>query len=850
MGFGKRLTNLLAIILAVLLLANIPVIAKTYTYDSQHRIKTVTYDNGMTIEYTYDAAGNIISVKQTGGVNIPVSGITLDKHELAFTTGDPAITLKPTISPTNATNKSVYWNSSNDQVASVSNGLVTPLAKGTSIITVTTTDGGFQDRCTITVSDPHIPVTGVALNKHSLSLLVNGPTALLIPNVIPQEAVDKSVYWTSSNEVVATVYDGVVSPLARGISTITVTSYEGGFKDTCEVNVTGPDSDENTTLLIHMDGDENGTAFSDLKGKAITRAGDTSTKTGVKQIGSAAGYFDGYGDYLSMVDSEDFNVGAQDFTLDFWMRTNTSGRQVIFSQNDYYSSNSSRGLYAEITSDNRVQAGFASESNFNGIISNNQVTWGRFYHLALVRKGNTMMLFIDGKLEGTRDVTGLTANNSTNQFVIGRPGENTNYSFMGYIDEFRLSKGIGRWNSDFTVPSSPYTLSTVETTGVSLDKHTVNLDAGQIDNLTAAVTPNTASNQNVTWSSSNTSVVEVDSNGRLTAKAAGTAEVTVTTAAGNFTYKCTVTVTGSSIDENTTLLIHMDGEENATAFSDLKGKAITRAGDTCTKTGVKQIGSAAGYFDGYGDYLSMADSEDFNVGAQDFTLDFWLKISTSGRQVIFGQNDYYSSNSSRGLYGEVGYDNRVQAGFASGSNFYGIMSSTQLITSKFYHLALVRKGNTMMLFVDGKLEGIRDVTGLTANNSTNQFVIGRPGEKADYYLMGYIDEFRLSKGIGRWNSDFTLPNSPYTLSTVETTGVSLDKHTLSLSPTQTDKLTAVVSPNTASNQAVTWNSSNTSVVEVDSNGRLTAKAAGTVEITVTTSAGNFIDKCTVTVVAP
>ena len=98
----------------------------------------------------------------------------------------------------------------------------------------------------------------------------------------------------------------------------------------------------------------------------------------------------------------------------------------------------------------------------------------------------------------------------------------------------------------------------LEVTGVSLDKTTLTLKEGQTGTLTATVVPSGASNKEVTWSSSNTSVATVDSNGKVTAVAAGTATITVTTVENNKTATCTVTVK-SQDDTQTGYVIVIDG---------------------------------------------------------------------------------------------------------------------------------------------------------------------------------------------------------------------------------------------------------------------------------------------------
>ncbi|GMX60063.1 MAG: hypothetical protein MNSN_10890 [Minisyncoccus archaeiphilus] len=90
--------------------------------------------------------------------------------------------------------------------------------------------------------------------------------------------------------------------------------------NTCNTGIpTSVTTDSNTVLLMHMDGTDNGTVFSDQTGKTVTRYGNTKTVIGTKKFGSASTYFDGSGDYIDIPSSSDFEFGSNDFTIDFWI---------------------------------------------------------------------------------------------------------------------------------------------------------------------------------------------------------------------------------------------------------------------------------------------------------------------------------------------------------------------------------------------------------------------------------------------------------------------------------------------------------------------------------------------------
>lgn len=177
----------------------------------------------------------------TGDIIYKVTGVSLDKTNLNLNPGKEG-TLIATITPDNATDKSVEWKSDDTGVATVNeNGKVTAVGLGTTTITVTTTDGDFQDTCTVTVTaPPTVSVTSVTLDKTSLALDVGGSDTLTA-TVEPDDATNKAVTWSSSNEKVATVdQNGNVKAVGAGKATITAAASDGSGKTaTCEVTVNG-----------------------------------------------------------------------------------------------------------------------------------------------------------------------------------------------------------------------------------------------------------------------------------------------------------------------------------------------------------------------------------------------------------------------------------------------------------------------------------------------------------------------------------------------------------------------------------------------------------------------------------
>jgi len=168
---------------------------------------------------------------------VAVTGVTLDQPTMTLTAGGVTGTLVATVAPASATNQSVNWSSSAPAAATVANGVVTPVTGGTTIITVTTVDGGLTATCTVTVNPALVTVTGVTLSQTTMSLKSGGATGTLVATVAPANATNKSITWSSSAPAVATVANGVVTPLAVGTTTITVTTVDESKTATCVVTV-------------------------------------------------------------------------------------------------------------------------------------------------------------------------------------------------------------------------------------------------------------------------------------------------------------------------------------------------------------------------------------------------------------------------------------------------------------------------------------------------------------------------------------------------------------------------------------------------------------------------------------
>ena len=193
-------------------------------------ITVTTVDGGFTAEAVVTISAN----------TVPITGIRLVPSPSVFTLnagGTQTLTAKKV--PTSQVNNNVTWSSSDSTVATVVNGLVTAVAPGTATITVTALDGGFMYTADVTVNN--VPVTGVTLNHTTATLDANlSQTLALTPTILPTNATNNNVTWSSSNPAVATVTNGTVTAVAAGIAVITVTTNEGNFTAASTITVTQP----------------------------------------------------------------------------------------------------------------------------------------------------------------------------------------------------------------------------------------------------------------------------------------------------------------------------------------------------------------------------------------------------------------------------------------------------------------------------------------------------------------------------------------------------------------------------------------------------------------------------------
>jgi len=237
---------------------------------------------------------------------------------------------------------------------------------------------------------------------------------------------------------------------------------------------------------------------------------------------------------------------------------------------------------------------------------------------------------------------------------------------------------------------------------------------------------------------------------------------------GGTTYTQTLLALDSNITHPTSLLLHCDGSNDGTTFTDSSFWAHTPtvAGNTHTDTAVKKLGTASAQFDGTGDYLDYASSPAFGFGTGDWTIDFWIYASASGFGTFAIPFDMRSGAASVGspfLFFDTGNSNIP--GFTDGSGTTRCSSNVALSNETWYHIAVVKSSNVTKVYTNG----VTGASGTYATEfadtvdykTTNPLRLGHT-TSGSYALNGYLDEFRITKGIARWTANFTPDTSPYT----------------------------------------------------------------------------------------
>lgn len=273
---------------------------------------------------------------------------------------------------------------------------------------------------------------------------------------------DAALFVGANSEL---LYRATTSPLQAGGPPFSISSwfYLNSTSSTVESTIVSKrdgDVDGATKLLLHCDGTDASTTFTDSSASAhtVTANGNAQIDTAQQKFGTASYLGDGTTDFLSVPYHADFDLGGTgggDFTVDFWVRFNSVATQQGFIGHSDSSSNGWAIFYNVSAGRLDVITGTGTLRGKNWSPSIN--TW---YHIALVRKSTVVTIYVDGVSLGT--ISDGNFNIDGLALVVGALRTDGTSSLNGWMDEVRITKGYARWSTNFTVPDKAYAIQEYE----------------------------------------------------------------------------------------------------------------------------------------------------------------------------------------------------------------------------------------------------------------------------------------------------------------------------------------------------------------------------------------------------
>lgn len=547
---------------------------------SDPEVASVSYG----VVYALKAGEAVITAKNKEGdrsasckvtVVCPVKGVQLRDHSITLKVKE-GTTLSAEVYPERANDKSVTWTTDNSSVATVSNeGVVTGVASGSAKITIRTTDGDFTDECTVTVVSD---VEGIKLNRTEPFELVVDETFDFVATIEPVGATNQAVNWSSTKPEIASIDDkGHVVALHAGETIICATSQDGGYHAFCTVKVRNKVdkivvSPAKITLMVGGEGKTltYTTSPADAGHVDIVWSSSKETVATVDQNGNVTPVGKGTAKIWASTANGDV-YGGCDVTVE---QPVTSIRVDIESEEMW--TGESKDFTVTLEPDYASNLNYkVNVSSGNDVISTTQK--GNIVTVKALKVGTAKIQFVP-ELPSSSDIKtecvitvkahvssvsikggdqNIDVGKTTTLEAIVSPNDADDKSVTWSVDNSEIATID---NSGKVTGVSPGTATVTVTTtdsgktatckitvnqpvdSVTLDKNTLTLTEGQSETLKATANPEQA-DQSFTWSSNNTSVATVDSNGKVTAVKAGTADITATSKSNPAKYTtCRVTV--------------------------------------------------------------------------------------------------------------------------------------------------------------------------------------------------------------------------------------------------------------------------------------------------------------------
>lgn len=228
---------------------------------------------------------------------------------------------------------------------------------------------------------------------------------------------------------------------------------------------------------------------------------------------------------------------------------------------------------------------------------------------------------------------------------------------------------------------------------------------------------------------------------------------------GTFGFLFASSVTPDPYYSNVSLLMHMDGTDGGTVFTDQKGKTVTAYGTANTAATSKYFGTAGLSLGGSTSYVSVPGGADFNFGTGDWTIEMRAKTATSPL-ALFGSSDPSETLSTLSVFGFINTNGTLRVGYYSGGTGHTVDSTQSINDNAWHHIDAVRSASGMTVYIDG-VGTAAGADSSAANSSIYPFSIGSIGDFPTYRFVGSIDEVRVTKGVARYTANFTVPYAAY-----------------------------------------------------------------------------------------
>ena len=553
-------------------------------------------------------------------------------------------------------------------------------------------------------------------------------------------AVTTGATYTDAGATAVDNIDGAVAVVTTGVSAI---------------SAPGATNWEDVVLQLPLD---TNTSDTSTAGMSITNNGATISASDPK---FGAGSMSLNNDYLVVSPNSnwDLNFAADDFTVEMWYKTTTTPGNWASLISTHINTNG-WGFYA-IPAGGQVGFRFGDSTTQGDLVGTPGIgdlkTDGVWHHIAATKSGNIARIFQDGVEIATRTyAAGRQVNRGHGSCYIGynRNSPGSQYAFYGSLDDIRITRGVARYTSGFTLPTEAHpTANSVG--GAITGTHTVTYTATDAASNVATATRTV----NVVADTTAPVITVVGDNpaavvtGTTYTDAGATAVDNIDGAVAVVTTGTdTINSVGTTNWEDVVLQLPLDADFSDTSTST---HTVTPAGSTAITTSEKKFGAGSANLSTSG-YVTVAGSSDFNLGTGDFTIECWAKTSyvQPGNNAMYLIDMRPNSTTIMGMYQNRSYAhvNGVALpynGNAIGSNFND---------GAWHHFALVRSGTTVTQYIDGFAIGsVTDSANVGGNSAWN---IGARVSNNETW-QGHLDDFRITKGVARYTSNFSVPTEAH-----------------------------------------------------------------------------------------